>query len=311
MLPELAMQTPAAFHYPVVFLATLIGNFYTGLASTLICFFYTLFFIRPHLLHHPSQDPAGMTRMLMFLSTSILFLSLIALLERALKKEKSARAIRDEFISLVSHELRTPLTSIKLNLEILKNELSDNSKLSSMLSSIERQGNRQERLINAMIDLALIDSDQLILQKENADIAAVIKGAAQTAKNALGGEVEYNIFPAELEIDKKRIDEALYNIVHNSIKYSERKIAKISMREDSGFIVIDILNFSKGIAKKDLGLIFKRFGRPYDETQIQGLGIGLYLANHFVELHRGRIELMSNDEETVFSIYLPSLAKQG
>lgn len=306
-LPDLANVTPAVFNYPAVFLATWLGGFLPGLISTLACSIHSLLFIRPHLLNDLLSDPPGIARSLMFPLTCFLFLTLVALLEKALTLTLRAINLRDEFISLASHELRTPLTSIKLGLEVLKAETLENQHLTQVIKKIDKQATRQEKLISSMIDLTLIDSGQFKLFRENVDLKRLVENAAISAMDSLG-EKDFTLSLDTVEgyLDPARLEQTVFNVVHNAVKYGEKGTVKVELRNSGSEAMIRISNRGYLIPDFDQSLIFKRFERPFNQKMMQGLGTGLYLARYMTELHGGSLILEQNDaEETIFKILLP------
>lgn len=243
----------------------------------------------------------------MFPLTCFLFLTLVALLEKALALTLRAINLRDEFISLASHELRTPLTSIKLGLEVLKSEASQNEHLTQVIKKIDKQATRQEKLISSMIDLTLIDSGQLKLFRENIDLKKLVENAAFSAMESLG-ETDLTLIlnPVRGYLDPARIEQTIFNVVHNAVKYGEKGTVKVELRSSGNEAMIKISNRGYLIPDFDQSLIFKRFERPLNQKMMQGMGTGLYLARYMTELHGGSLILERNDtEETVFSIRLP------
>lgn len=307
-LPVAATYNPGAFFYPMVLLATWIGGSVAGLVSTIFCTIYIFFFLRPTLGAEVFSDNRASIRVVMFYVTFLLFLALVYILERALKKTKAALLLRDEFISTASHEMQTPMTGIKLNLEVLKHQLQDKGiELPEAMKTLERQARRQERLINSMLDLTLIDSGQLNLRKEYCDLKPIVEKASLYARDALNeGELRFTVSSVFGNWDRKRLDQITYNLVHNAVRYGDKKSVQISLISTGQIVELKVTNQGPVIPPEFHSMIFERFKRPVLGHQIQGMGVGLYLAKYLVELHEGKIRIESDEGKgTSFIVSLP------
>lgn len=306
-MPAAAISTPIVFHYPLVIFSTWLGGSLSGLVSIFISTIYVFFFLKPELWHEVLTDPKLTIRTIIFYLSTSLFFFLVIALEKALKDAEEAVRHRDEFLTSASHELRTPITTIKLQLEVLKYQLKEKQISLSSVDSIERQVNRQDKLVSAMLDVAMIESGDIGLIKEECDLDLVIAKAVNTASESLhGNEVHLDIVPVVAHCDRNRIEQAVFNLVHNAIRYGDKELIKVSLQKASSGVVIKIINSGAQISQADRVKIFDKMKRPLLSNQVQGLGTGLYLARHLVELHGGKIELENSNENTVFSIELPT-----
>lgn len=304
--PPFLQKTPIVLFYPMVLFSTwLCGGmpgFLTLITSSLTIFLY----IRPELIHEMSSDPRMAGRFAMFYISTCLFQLLVAALEKSLKEAQDSIKDRDAFLSIVSHELRTPITTIKLQLEVLKDQMSEKELNLTPVKSIERQIYRQNKLVNSMLDLAMIQSGDMGLKTEKWYLDEIVSHAVRNAVDILNvGDVKLNLNHALIRCDRKRIEQTIYNLVHNALKYGDRDSVEVSVHSDQDFATIEISNTGKPIENKYQSVIFNKMKRPEMDDQVQGLGIGLYLARHLVELHGGIIDLSSTNEKTVFSVKLP------
>lgn len=262
--------------------------------------------VKPNLFSELQADHALMARFAMFTVCSFAFLSIVAALEKALKKAEIAIKERDEFLTTISHELRTPITAMKLNLDVAKEQLKDRGISLSSIDAIQRHVSRQTKLISSMLDLAMIESGDLGLKIEKWDLQEITKKAANLASETLNSEdVKLDLMHAYTRCDRKRIEQVVYNLVHNAIKYGDRNSVEVLLRTDNNNALIEIVNTGRAIPEKDQPTIFKKMMRPIQNEQVQGLGVGLYLARHLVELHAGKLELSSNQDKTIFRVKLP------
>lgn len=307
-LPPIVRQTPAVLHYPAVFVAAWLGGFVPGLISILMTTLFSLFVLRPHLLSFPITDFPSFTRIIIFVSSSLVFLVMLHILRKALDKANEAVALRDDFLSLISHELKTPLTALKLNLNVVQNiqeEENVNSFAKNQLESSIRQVNRLERLIVAMMDLTLFDSGQLILMKKNCDLKKSIHDVVSSLDNK-----SVQILHAEGEFsghwDQVRIEQIILNIVHNAIKYGQGKPVQIEIGSDATHAWFSVKDQGPGIDIQDHKRVYERFQRLNTCTDVQGLGLGLYLTKKLVEVHKGEIMIESKlGDGALFKVRLP------
>lgn len=307
-LPLLVRKAPAILYYPAVFLAAWLGGFVPGLISILMTTGYGLIVIFPQLLQFPIIDFPNFARIIIFVSTSMVFLIMLQVLRNALKKANEAVALRDDFLSLISHELKTPLTALKLNLNIVQHiqrEENSESFAQSQIDSSIRQVNRLERLIVAMMDLTLFDSGQLILMKKNCDLKKII---LEVMSNLESKTVKF--IPAEGNFqghwDHIRIEQIVSNILHNAIKYGHGKPIEIEIGSEGTSVWFSVRDQGPGIELNDQKKIYERFQRFNTCTDVQGLGLGLYLTKKLVEVHSGEITLQSKPGDgSLFKVRLP------
>lgn len=306
ILPPIASQTPVALHYPLVLLAIWLGGSIPGLVGNLISTIYIFGYIKPDLFQTLLIDPITRMRFITFYASTLSFLAIVHAFERALKKAEDAIKLRDEFLSMISHELRTPLTAMKLNIAVLKDQLKDIAhKVDRPLNSIERSVTRQDKLINSMLDLALLESGHLGLRKEECHLNDVVtKGVLLASESLNFTDILMNLKPVTTNCDKARVEQVVFNLVHNAIKYGEGSTVYVSLDSTGENASIKISNNGQEI--KDQRNIFEKFARPTVSSQVQGLGLSLYLSRHLIELHHGTLELTnSNKNGTTFTIQLP------
>lgn len=306
-LPEIIDRAPIAIFFPLAVIATWLGGSLAGLIAVTISSIYSFYVIQPKFILQVSTDSSNLVRTIVFYCSTLLFLILVSFLQKALKTAQNAVRIREEFLNTISHELRTPLTAMKLNLSVLKSELTD-AKVAhvSSLMSLEKQINKQERLINSMMDLMLIETNNLGLRRENCDLCPLVKKAAEAAADSLGyGQLEFDLIEIYGHWDSARIEQAVYNLVHNAVRFGSDGPIKVSILKSESVVEIRVMNKGK-IIDQNKKLIFEKFERPQVESLVQGPGIGLYLARHMVELHSGKIDVDTSLEEvTTFTITLP------
>ncbi|MFM8322837.1 MAG: histidine kinase N-terminal 7TM domain-containing protein [Chloroflexota bacterium] len=229
-----------------------------------------------------------------------------------------ALGAKDEFLAAVSHELRTPLTGILGLSEVLQLPLYGelNAKQLSAVHNIESSGRRLLALVNDMIDFAQLQSGQFDLHCSPCDPAAVCNDCLQAVSGlaqAKHQRLEYNLGSEAvlLQIDPRRIQQALTNLLDNAIKFTPEQ-GRIDLRlvfqPEQRLVCISVTDSGIGIHPDDLPRIFQpfvqidaRLARAYN-----GTGLGLPLVKALVELHGGQVTVESAlGRGSCFTIHLP------
>jgi signal transduction histidine kinase len=225
-----------------------------------------------------------------------------ALRERATALEQADR-VKTDFVANVSYELRTPLTSIGGFAELLgggyAGELGPKAKdyVGAILESVDRLS----KLINDVLDLTTGDAAGVALEKERVDLGGLVRSAVDKARaraGEKGQKLDAEVRPETGHVfgDARRLREAVENVLHNAIEYTDRKgrIA-VSAEGDKKQATIRVTDNGQGIAAEDLPRVFNRFDRV-NEAGFRGeaaLGLGLPLTKQFIEAHGGTVELES------------------
>ena len=229
--------------------------------------------------------------------------------ERQRTEEILAEANRrkDEFLATLSHELRNPLAPIRNAVQILKTISPATSTLEWCRDLIDKQVSQMARLMEDLLDLTRITRNTLELRKQPADLRAVIEGAIETSRPLIEtGRHKLTInLPGQkmmLDGDAARLMQVFANLLNNAAKYMEadgqiqvtavvRRTAQGGLQE----VVVTIKDNGIGIAPELLPHVFEMFFQAdrSKERHYGGLGIGLTLARHIVEVHGGAIEVRS------------------
>jgi PAS domain S-box-containing protein len=243
--------------------------------------------------------------------------------EQLLKREQVARSeaeaanrLKDEFLATVSHELRTPLNAILgwaalLNRGTLEEEAAGNA-----LRVIERNARAQAQIIDDILDVSRIITGKLRIKVQPVDLAPVI----QTAIDALRPAAAAKTITVTTSLDHKgglvvgdpdRLQQIIWNLLSNAIKFT-LKDGRIDVRLErvDSHIEVRVSDTGIGIDQKFLPYAFERF-RQADSSMSRthsGLGLGLAIVRHLVELHGGtvRAESAGEGQGTVFTVELPS-----
>ena len=242
--------------------------------------------------------------------------------EEATRREQKARLdaeaanrAKDEFIAMISHELRTPLGAILIWAQLLRAEELDAPTTARAVGMIERSTKTLAQLIDDLLDVSRIIAGKLTFEARPVDLRFVVEAAldaAQPAAQARGVVVERMIEAGVPPIsgDAGRLQQVVGNLLANAIKFTPDG-GRIEVRLDrSGTRArIGVHDTGSGISGEFLPFIFDRF-RQADTTSTRkqkGLGLGLAIARHIVEMHGGSIEAASpgEGEGSTFSVTLP------
>jgi signal transduction histidine kinase len=247
--------------------------------------------------------------------------------ERLLASEQRARAtaeqqgrLKDEFLATLSHELRTPMNVVLGWLDILASGASRRD-LTSTLELIRRNAQLQAKLIDELLDMNHLVSGNLRLELGIVDLGAAIQSTIQGLKPAADAkniELTAAIDPSPVQVaaDNQRVQQILWNLVHNAIKFTEPGgRVESSVRRVDRQVHVVVRDSGRGIAVEFLPHVFERF-RQEDSSPTReffGLGLGLSISKHLVEAHGGTIEAHSEGRGhgATFTVKLPVGAPVG
>jgi signal transduction histidine kinase/ActR/RegA family two-component response regulator len=238
--------------------------------------------------------------------------------ERARAEAEAANRIKDEFLATLSHELRTPLTSLLGWASVLRESRHDETVVSQGLEAIDRNARIQAQLIDDLLDVSRIVSGKLNLDVRPLDISSVIRTAihvVQPAAQAKGLTLEYSaqLGVGAISADSARMQQIVWNLLSNAVKFTPRG-GKISVRleKDSANAKLTVKDTGLGIDPEFLPRVFDRFLQADSSTtrNFGGLGLGLAIVRHLVELHGGTIcaESEGMGKGATFSATFPLIA---
>jgi PAS domain S-box-containing protein len=240
-------------------------------------------------------------------------------LEQAARAEaEAANRTKDEFVAMVSHDLRSPLNAILGWSKLLRTRHFDQATFTSALETIESNAKSQAKLLEDLLDMSRIIRGQLQLDVRQVNLAAIVGVAIETAypsantKNIrLESRLDKSI-PA-ISGDTNRLLQILGNLLSNAIKFTpsegrvEVRLTTISESNSCDSALIEVNDTGIGISPEFLPYVFERYRQGHSTHKQGGLGLGLAIASHLVELHGGTIQATSPGvgQGATFSIKLP------
>ncbi len=244
---------------------------------------------------------------------------LLVLEQAARKQAEEANRTKDEFLATLSHELRTPLNAILGWAQVLRTGKLDPAAGARALETIERNARSQAQLIDDLLDVSRIITGKLRLDFKPVELRRIIDAALETvrpAADAKGILLDISIGPLASPVlgDADRLQQVIWNLLSNAIKFTPRAgRVEVRLREEGGNAVIRVSDSGIGIRPDFLPYVFDRF-RQADGSITRthgGLGLGLSIVRHLVELHGGTAEVESTGEGegATFTVRLPLRAE--
>jgi signal transduction histidine kinase len=242
------------------------------------------------------------------------------IVEERTRELREANRIKDEFLAILSHELRTPLTSILAWTKLLRTGKLDDATFDRALEMIERNTRSQARLIEDLLDVSRIIAGKLPLDIRPVELESVIKTAVETMRPAadaksirlemlLGTESKF------VAGDSFRLQQVILNLLSNAIKFTPNGgevVVKLAIIDSQARITVS--DTGMGISAEFLPYVFERF-RQADGSSTRsqsGLGLGLAIVRHLVEMHGGTVQAESPGagQGATFTVIIPLTASQ-
>src|ERR1051325_2968750 len=243
---------------------------------------------------------------------------------QALKREKEARLeaeaanrVKDEFLSTLSHELRTPLTAIMGWADLLLNDEVEPNNRRQALETIFRNANSQCQLINDLLEVSQIITGKLRLEFVSCELDSVIEAAAESIRptaEAKGVRLQMLLEPGVGPVfgDRERLQQIVWNLLSNGVKFTRKGgTVQITLQRINSHVEVVVNDTGIGIKPDFLPHVFDRF-RQADGTTTRnygGLGLGLAIVRHLVELHGGTAwaESGGDNQGAKYTIRLPAM----
>src|SRR6266511_857040 len=241
---------------------------------------------------------------------------------RLLERESTARAsaeesnrLKDEFLATVSHELRTPLTAILGWSRMLQGESLGSDMAARAIETIKRNAKAQAQIIDDILDVSRIITGNLYLELQPIELAPVLESAINVVRPTAEAKgiqigVDFAPKPAAVPGDITRLQQVFCNMLSNAVKFTPAggKVM-VHLRHVNSKVEVEVTDTGQGITAEFLPFVFDRF-RQADSTSTRqhgGLGLGLAIARHLIEIHGGSIEARSvgSGQGASFTVALP------
>ncbi len=240
---------------------------------------------------------------------------LLAREQAARTEAEEANRLKDEFLATVSHELRTPLGPIIAWADLLSEDALAPDEVREALAAIRRNARVQARLIEDLLDVSRITSGNLRMQVAAIDLPAVVDAALEAVRLAAEAKnirltTRYDGATVPISGDATRLQQILWNLLSNAIKFTPPGgEVEVAVRPAGTRVVIEVRDTGEGIEAQFLPHVFERF-RQGDGSATRargGLGLGLSIVRHLVELHGGRVRAESPGpaQGSTFAVELP------
>ncbi|MGZ3658934.1 MAG: CheR family methyltransferase, partial [Bdellovibrionota bacterium] len=242
--------------------------------------------------------------------------ALLLIREREARTEaEGANKAKDEFLATLSHELRTPMTTILSWTQLLQTVKMDEQRAQKALETIELNAKAQSQLIDDLLDVSRIIAGKLTLALRNVDPAEIVRAASemvkpQAEKKAIQLNLTVNPIAGTVHVDPMRLQQILWNILTNAVKFTpEKGRISVSLEQEGDSVLIRVTDTGKGIPAQFLLKIFDRFQQADSSiTRVYGgLGLGLSLVRRLTEAQGGsvRAESLGEGKGATFTLRLP------
>ena len=237
---------------------------------------------------------------------------------RAKKLAEEATRAKDEFLAVVSHELRTPLTAVLGWARMMRGGQLSEAATERALAIIERNAESQSQLIEDLLDFSRIISGRIRLDVGRVELDPLVEAAVNVVRPAADAkeirlEAEVDPRAGPVSGDPERLQQVLWNLLSNAVKFTPKGgRVEVRLARAGSSAEITVSDTGQGISAEFLPYVFERF-RQADTTTTRrhaGLGLGLAITRHLVELHGGTIRADSPGEGlgATFTVRLPVMA---
>ena len=228
---------------------------------------------------------------------------------------EQANRTKDEFLSTLSHELRTPLTAILGWSRLARTSEFDRTLIARAFETIERNARSQSQLIDDLLDVSRIITGKLSIEVRPVVLSNVIEAVLESVRPSFESKgiefkTTFDCGDSLVSGDADRLQQVFWNLFTNAVKFTpEGGRILVALKKRNGYIETSLSDSGVGIDPEFLPYIFDRFRQADGSTTRRhgGLGLGLAIVRHLVELHQGTIKVQSagKDQGTIFLITLP------
>jgi signal transduction histidine kinase len=296
-----------------VFYKGILGSLIIDIFAQIVMSFSLTFFESGHNVAHIFKDTSYFVIIIALALSSIQYNKRLREREQEIRvqyeKLKEADKAQKEFINVAAHELRTPIQPVLGLSDILRSKMKD-SKQRELLEVITRNAKRLQRLSEDILDVTRIESQSLVLNKEQFNLNETILNAIQDHKNEIekiNGNLKLlyktndeNIF---VKADRLRLSQVISNLVRNAIKFTKEGDILIAVRKDDSRVIVSVKDTGSGIDPEIEPRLFSKFA----SKSFEGTGLGLFICKSIVEAHDGKIwaENNADGKGATFSFSIP------
>lgn len=224
---------------------------------------------------------------------------------RTMVRQKKLVEIKNDFINNMTHEFKTPLATISLAVDALRNEkvMSDPTRMNYFNSIIKEENQRMNRQVETILRASQLEKQDFDVQFQTVHVHPIIQSVADTFSLQLqsrSGQLHLNLQAVNdrMEADESHLTNLVSNLIDNALKYAREDVAplvEIQTRNESGRLVIEILDNGIGMSRETLKRIYEKFYRAHTGNvhNVKGFGLGLSYVKTLVDTHRGTIEAES------------------
>lgn len=334
LIPLVGLTVPFIIYFPAVVLCAWFGGLWPGLLSTALSGAIAWYvFIAPQFSFRVFDHTAS-AQLIVFLlaGTLISFLAenlhrveqqRVALLESekaARERAEAASRAKDEFVAVVSHEIRGPLTAILGWIQLLRRGHFSETEMVQALEHLERNAKVQAELVEDLLDISRAITGKLILDVRPVELGQIVRNAVESLRTAVDAksiDLNVQLDPRGVWVsgDPNRLQQIVWNLISNAVKFTPGK-GSVAVRVEGKASLAHIVVSDRGIGIRPdfLPKVFDRFSQAPTAAASKhaGLGLGLSIVKHLVELHGGTVHAESDGEGlgATFTVTLPRIAAQ-
>lgn len=207
-------------------------------------------------------------------------------------------SLQQQFTSDVSHELRTPLTTVRMASDLIHDNAEDLDPVTRRASELmNAELDRFEMLLGDLLEISRHDAVVANLSLEKVDVRGVVRSPLEQVRaiaEDVGCDIELDLpdEPVMVQVDSRRVERILRNLLANAVDHSEGRPVRVAMRTGGGSLAVSVVDHGMGLKPGESDLVFNRFWRsdPSRERRTGGTGLGLAIAKEDAQLHGGRLE---------------------
>lgn len=214
-------------------------------------------------------------------------------LDRQRAQLEQANHHRQALMRVVAHELRTPLSTLSVRAKLDAIQQDQPSDPQSLASVVARNVSRMVRIIDDLVDANNIDLGTLTTELETVDLAEIVRSAVEEVRLMTSTHrIELPALePLKLHADPRRLEQVIVNFLTNAIKYSpDADVARVDIESDEKNVRLAVVDQGIGLTESECRRVFERYFRAESgQQQAEGMGLGLHICKHIIELHGGQI----------------------